>query len=871
MAVVNRAMAWSYIQMTKAELDYYTYLWLERVRDSFKNDSEKCLKVNKDKLFLEYFGREHKAGWWHSKYTLEADALKPVFIPSPFELGAVYTLGLDCHAHFHDNPDNREIRWIGLGPGDEEYNRIRIGYTSGGQLEYRDGDLYIPGDSSQGLVSSMQESFGPHGANLKETIDGYQKDIACCNGLLTGILEKMTNSIPETVRRTLLENLPRTASGEIDESILDQYRWGTIGGISGPPPDYMADDEAGEGEESADPYAISARSFFSGARNVEEDELRFLNMADGLPQVQTGPGGTVTLKDYFADPDSALSAVRDMAGGLDQWFIRCRREEMANSTDLAVDRTAQYAIPGIVRNYKNANYDEGRSTGSVLGGVAGKFNVDVHRGNHVAPQPDVSAKFSGWKFPGFSPGLPSKPKIPKHHWPKSWRKLVKRTSRPLMDRAWGWISGLFNQAISNTFGSFLSIINNVLANYVSLDIDPSCINEQSAFPDQCSNVDPTRGLVADYEWKAAGWLCGWVKRNGSRICCWHIPLPVGLMFGSASDSTYGRGLFSWFSDEIENFTKKGHSREKYRNTFIGVDMAGLLDGKQPFGCQGVNQVLRGYTRIYGDDKDLMQYSIRDKMPARPWFLNPRFFEGQGSIIVAIAKEQRNVFDWLADAVTSDKSVHSAFTPVLENEKDATPYYVAISAGRAGPARRTGDGRADGTDTENANLQVPAYEVAWDTVTDRTFDPQLAKGDDDVRAGLVRAFAKEGYSLEVLEREHRWGCACGESDVDARLRRQWNLSQADWDGMLIPLRHALSGTAETNDTVSATTDRPVWDWNDPNAGADEDDALNGVDGVVRALYGMKWQRFDRDGITSDKTSDLIGPAFNLPLFRTRRIL
>ena len=877
MAVVNRAMSWSYIQMTKAELDYYTFLWLERVRDSFKNDSDKCLKTYSCKSFLEFFEKQHKAGWWHSKETVVADILKFVVIPSPFEF-AYYRLGLDCHSNCHDNPDNRDIRWIGLGPGADEYNRIRIGYTTGGQLEYRNGDLCLPSDSDPvPLVQTFGRQFGEHGRELRTAIAEYQTDILSCNLLLGDICEKMTNAIPETVRRTLLENLPRTASGELDESVWDQYRYACVGGVSAPPPDYGAEDvETGDAAGNED---VTRGSYFSGLRNVEEDELRFLDMADGLPETRTGPGGTVTLKDWFAGTGDELSRVRDLAGGLDQWFIRCRPSETAVSDQLSLDRRPQFAIPGIVRSYKNANYDEGRSTGSILGSVAGAFNKDVHRGNHVAPLPDISVSdgFGGWKFPGFSPNLPAEPEIPKHHWPKSWRKLVKRTSRPMMHDAWGKISNLFNEAISKTFGSFLSTINSSLASFVSFDIDPSCANEQSAFLDQCSNVGETIGLVADYEWKTAGWLCGWVKRNESRILCWHIPLPVGLMFGTASDSSYGRGMFAWFDDEIENFTKKGHSRTEYRNTFVGIDMAGLLDGRQPFGCNGVNQILRGYVRIYGDDRELMPYFIQDKIPAKPWVLNEKFFEGAGTIVVALAKEQRNVFDWLADAVSDDKGIHSAFSPAGADGK--TPYYVALAAGRAGPARRTGTGRADGADTENANVLVPKYDVAWNVVTDRTLGPvpsggtaghpQLAKGSEELRSSLLKEFRKNGFGLDELERDHRWGCACGEENTDRRLAREWNLSQADWDGMLLPLRHAYSATAAPHDTGAATPEQPVWDWNE-TVGYGEN-GPTGVDLLFSTLRGLEWHRFDRAGAADESTDDILGDSSNLSLFRLRRLL
>jgi len=867
MAVVNRAMAWSYIQMTKAELDYYTYLWLERVLECYQHDSENCLKICKDLLPPT----DQTCGWWHSKFNpLHKYLASWISAWNPYD-GCFYWLGFDCHEHFHDNPDNRKIRWIGLGPEEEEYNRIRIGYTTGGQLEFKNGDLCFPG-TSEGLVSSLRGTFGKHGEKLRAVIADYHKGVVSCNKLLEDIDEKMVRTIPETVRRTLLENLPRTETGAIDESVLDQYRWACFGGISGPPADYNAEDVSSGGGDRPDD--VSAMSFFSGVRNVEEDELRFLNMAGGLPAVRTGPNGTATLKDWFADSDSPLSVVRDLAGGLDQWFIRCRLEETRNSTDIAVNRDPQYAISGIVRNYKNANYDEGRSSGSILGSVAGRFNAGVHRGNHVLPS--VETLFNPRKFNYGSllkTGQKPSVKVPDHPpYPKSWRKIAKRIRKKVRN-LWSQITGRAAQIATAPVKGLINALRSTISSFLELDIDPSCKNEQASFADQCSNVDETHGLVAEYEWKTAAWICGWARKSpvpptplsrdhGSLLAHFHIPVPFGLLNGSNGADAYSSGGvlegFPWLFEELENFTKKGHSRDKYHSTFVGLDTSPNFGG-----CSGDNQILQGYVRIYGDDRNLMPYFIQDKVPAQPWFLNERFFEGQGTIVVAIAKEQRNVFDWLADAVSLDAGLHAAFSPAGPGRKPG--YYVALSAGRAGPAMRTGSGRADGPDTVNASRSVPVYEVAWDAVTDRSLNPQLAKGNGDLRAALDSEFRKQGYDLGSLERNQRWGCACGETETDGRLGRQWNLSQADWDGMLIPLRHAFSPTG-TNDAWKAGV--PVWSWHEGSWGESDP---TGIDELFGTLKTRPWYRFDEDGESGDTTSEIVGPGFNLPLFRSRRIL
>ncbi len=867
MAVVNRAMSWSYIQMTKAELDYYTYLWLEHLLANFKHDSEVCLKISKGEI--PPFNK--KCGWWHSKNTTAAKLLKGVIfvIPLPPQ---VFTFGLDCHEHYHDNPDNHDIRWIGLGPGSEEFNRIRIGYTYGGQLEYRNGDLCIPTDQNPiPLVSTLRQQFGEHGTSLRTVIDRYQMDIVCCNLLLSDIAAKMTNAIPETVRRTLLENLPRTASGELDESILDQYRWTAAGGFSPPPPEYG--DETVATETDASSAALTSRSFFSGLHDTEEDELLFLNMANGLPTVRTGPSGTATLKDWFADEKSALGNIRLMAGGLDQWFIRCLPAETSDSKTLALSRQPQYAIPGIVRSYKNANYDEGRSSGSLAQNLLGKLKItcflDVHRGNHVLPSvtDELDKKlFNPSNFSSlFSTGGSPSVKVPSRwKYGKSARKVAKRI-RARVQSTWKGMQKTAVSIVTAPLSGLISPIREMLSSMLNFDVDPSCSNLQTAFADQCSRVDETYGLVADYEWKTAAWVCGWVKRNGKVTSCFHIPAPIGLAFGSNAKDPAKDGLITpWLSDQKKMFfgSTKGHTREDYRSTFIGIDTSTAFKGHRKN-----NQFLRGYTRIYGDDKALLPYFILDKVPARPWILNEKFFTGGGTIFVALAKEQRNVFDWIADGI-SGTDLHFAFSPEGTGKKPV--YYVAMSAGRAGPARRTGRGRADGPDTENASLQVPRYELAWDAVTDRKLEPRFAKGDEKRRAEFKKAFAKNGYDIRVLEEEYRLGCACGGANTDRRLARQWNLSQTDWDGMLLPVRHAFSGTAGTHDTgkQSGPTD-PVWAWDE--TGRSSDANAQGVERLFQVLRDADWNRFDEAEPSSETSDDLLDDALSLPLLRRRRVL
>ena len=487
---------------------------------------------------------------------------------------------------------------------------------------------------------------------------------------------------------------------------------------------------------------------------------------------------------------------------------------------------------------------------------------------------------------GGNPGS-SVPDGPGGRWARSIRRAQRR-ARKKVEEYWSRIQNEVLKIVTSPIQGLLDAVNGTIRDLCSLDVDPSCKNELTSFADQCTNVGETTGLVAEYEWATAAWICGWFRVNGGLKSCFHIPVPIGLAFGSQADS-YKTGLFKWLEPELKMFdertndsggTAKGFRRSEYHDTFIGLNTDttercshGMLNGR------GANTILKGYARIYGDDMSQFKecpkckrpHFITDKMPAKPWVLNDKFFSGAGTIVVAIAKEQRNVFDWIADAMTDDKGIHSVFSPRVKGEEEGKPpYYVAMAAGRAGPAPRTGKRHAEGSDTDNEGVLVPHYQVAWDTVTDRTLNPRLAKGDGDLRAALEREFAKQGYDMEKIEEQQRLGCACGEENTDRRLARQWNLSQADWDGMLLPLRHAFSATASTNDTGLVNAKSPVWNWNE--SGAIGENGPTGIELLYSTIRDIEWRRFDSDGNASEKTKELVGgEAFNLPLLRRRRLL
>ena len=849
MAAINREMSRAYRELVKAQMDLLLYRWLRLVRDRFEEDMECVKRTGPEKMF------SHKAGYWHWNFNPIIKAATEVgrFGIYLWPLGWAHW-GFDCDTKTHDRKEEGPSHYIGMGP--DKIHWIRIGYrdnegTDNNYLLYRDHDLFPILDpktgetSKEGLLSLFEKTYGGPGvANLVEEVRNRKQSIALFNALLEATNLQMSQSIRETVRRTLYENLPRRRDGSLDTDFLKDYVWFSFGGTSEMPFEY---DTNRTDDESATATEAMTRRYFSGLRNTEADEIVFLDMADGVPEFALG---SLKLPDYFQDTDTVAENddLRKLAGGLDQWFIRCDPAECTTSTTIALDRAAPGY--GIVRCYKNANYDEGRAVGSFIQQGVG-IGADVHRGNYV---------FEGLieqAIKAFNTGLNHKISLTDgfNLGPRGSRLSMKRRKYRQRQRVLSRIkaaeSGFINPFQTIVDGMMKSF-RRIVEQFVSLDIAPSANNFRNAFVDQCASVPENYGLVAEYKWSSAYWFCSWVSLNGYKHCN-HLGIPFGAVFGGASDNGYGQGLFKWFSPQWRMLSKRhGICRTNYKSTFIG------LDGDPPDNCprhggangKGAFNFLDGYCRIYGDDIEIFDNDLYCGEVARPWIVNTNFFDGQGTIFVGIARRQRNLFENLIES-TESPGLYAAFEP--KAPRGGLPHLVTLAAGRAGPARRRGNGRAEGTDSANGvtadgrNFPVPpSYELAFDAVTD-TSDPNT------LRASLPDLDGDSEYRRRrrELEDDHI-GCVCEDPLLEKRLRREWNLSQCDWGAMLLPVREGLSAAART-DSADDPDAVPEWSF-------DESDSAAGVRGFVSLLFATRWNRFDEaDGGAATTSSGVFGGA------------
>lgn len=937
-AVLNRAMSWNYVQMTKLQMDYITYSWLRVTCDKFAQDKKNCLKHTSPWLLVPDKTRG---------YAFIPDILDDIPLLSGLKTGSlglptkrhyirwyIFDIGwatkwyvFNCYHNTHNNGNNRVSNYIGMRDGnnaanDGEAEEIRIngyedlddrclrfhdgGLRLGMPLKDKNNDRLYGGDFDlvdggniiqSSILAEIENLYGGYGCpDLKEQIEGCKGRAGVYFALIADINKNMKDHITAAVRETLLQNLPRSGEDDPADATLLDYYWFCTGGTSIAPREYETADEAADGGEKK-AYA----SYWSGLRNTEHDEMLFLNMADGLPGNEK-----VTLADYFKDQYTDPLE----GGGLDQWFIRCRPEESQSSGEISVARDWVSPTPGIIRCYKNANYHDARSKSVIL--------PDVHRGNYMFDGGSELVKVLARSIGEFFGNL----KIP----------IV--SELPVIgDKVQGFISDTVTKMVNNAIFP--------LSKEIGMDMTvPSVHNERESFPDTCAAIPESWGLVAEYEWSAAYWLCiyeqegiapllgvmgidlalpgvtkkwrywkrhHWKKykivgSTDSISACFHFPFPLGAMCGGnyeafsaghPSPKAYNPGPFmGWVPEMLKNIKEekievRGHSRNAYCAAGISIDGQAFKRGCKegtlellPNG-KGSNTILKSYVRVYGDDKDAYDENYCGT-PSMPWVLNENFFNGLGTIVVGLAKKRRNVFDLIVKDDISETSLHSAFSP-----PDGS-HVVALAAARAAYAPRHGDKSADGKDTVNDNGGT-RYDIHYDAVC-RDLKPKLIRGDSPSADWERKAAKLESAPLQI-------GCVCTDDSGNNpsadkmaktanRLRRQWNLCQTDWDGVLLPVRFTRAAIKEHNSNptgqkrVEAGKDAtPEWVESKKDYG-DEDTIWELVQLLMTNLASSEedslcWRSFNGDGKAS--LGDLLdkqSPADEGPFteaVRKRRVL
>ena len=528
MAVVNRAMAWSYVQMTNRQMDYATYRWLKLTCKRFGEDLDNAEEYNANLVLAV----DKELGWWA---LLEAAVSGVVSV----------LLDLDCSGYMGGEVEEVEHGeeghgwWCGLEVGDRTGHIIRLNHpkneefvnamvTSGIEAVTDKLSTYENIKKVLSVLSFLDTGNSPAnwGELLGKLIDYDKSNIESLNAALVRINSQMTNSMKMTAESVLKSMLADSRAGS-ENALKDYYI-----SIHIPEGKNPYDDDA---EKSAAPA-----SFFSPLHNTEAEEMMFLNMPSA---------GAVSksLPEHFP-----IMGPNGLAAGLDQWFIRGKAlysDGKDHSYDAKLDGVSfkespefhratmvrDEGMPGIQRVYKDTNLNE-NNAGFVSSGSSDK-NSAVWRGNHLLDFLNItnnltnmvkgylSGASSGGGSKGSSSGIDNREDL------ESRMKEIYEDSREEGDEtpfsspldgaggggggssAFGGTSSsdmsLMNEGVNLITNAISNVLGNMLGNYV--DVHPSCENDPKLdygkFP-MCKTIkDPTSALYSEYRWGSGKWIC----------------------------------------------------------------------------------------------------------------------------------------------------------------------------------------------------------------------------------------------------------------------------------------------------------------------------------------------------------------------------
>ena len=298
-AVLNRALSWTYIQMTRSQMDYIVHKWLKRTLECYDQDKEKARDYND-----EFLPRGA--------------------IDTHFPLREIY-IGIPCGTHNagkRDEDDSLGTWWIGWS--EKEPDMIRLGFK-------RIQDLLIGAsfDHQYGKLHKYDD--------LKEKVDGFdasgaEQTIRDCRQKireLNRMIKEECETLPEAVKNSALGVI----KASLPEDKYDDYRY--VHHVRNYAYPYENSSNANRSGGDSEPV-------FSAYRNTEEDELEFLSMsvANGRLHEIFGDGIDQWFvrgdKQTFDDEGSVVTPTDDnfTGKGIMRGYKSANRKEGRNSRNI---------------------------------------------------------------------------------------------------------------------------------------------------------------------------------------------------------------------------------------------------------------------------------------------------------------------------------------------------------------------------------------------------------------------------------------------------------------------------------------------------------------------------------------------------------
>ena len=528
MAVVNRAMAWSYVQMTNRQMDYVTYRWLKLTCKRFGEDLENAENYNANLVLAV----DKELGWWA---LLEAAVSGVISV----------LLDLDCSGS--DGGKVKPVKhgkeghgwWCGLDVEDRTGHIIRLNHPKNEDFLNQMAtsaietvtDKLTTYDNIKKVLSALSfldEGNTPAGwgEKLGKLIDYDKSNINSLNSALARINSQMTASMKMTAESVLKSML---ADPRVDSSNALK--------------DYYISIHIPEGRnpyENTEDKSAAPKSFFSPLHNTEVEEMMFLNMPS--PNAVSK-----SLTEHFP-----ILGPNGLAAGLDQWFIRGKAlysdgkdhsgDAKLNGVSFKESPEFHYAtmirdegMPGIQRVYKDANLNE-NNAGFISSGNSDKSSA-VWRGNHLLDFMNITSNLTnvakgylsgsstgGGGGGGSSHGIDNRDDLEARMKEIHDSQQVEGKETPYsspLDNAEGGSHSVFSghesEGSSSVMEQGVTLIANAISNVVGnmignfLDVHPSCENDPkldyAKYP-MCETItSPTSALYSEYRWGSGKWIC----------------------------------------------------------------------------------------------------------------------------------------------------------------------------------------------------------------------------------------------------------------------------------------------------------------------------------------------------------------------------
>ena len=319
-ATINRAMAWTYVQMTRRQMDYIVYRWLKHTYDHFQEDRRRARSYH-ECMGSCWRGRHtHSPEGWFIGSNNQMDKVQlngfnsPILsqvmqVPLQNEITGSLNLGSVVPI---SSVNSQLLSFDGIQGATQYASCDPLAFSgSSAMLSSFVGDItseamssVIPSnyDTLSSIGRMIAEMKGPNGeadtdsgvvAVLGTQIYLDRLNIAAMNICSRRLVFDMPKKIENVVHDIVAANVP--------EQQQDKCRYYI-----------MQNENPLLGEEVNDPTGLLPGGYFCNLYNLKRDERRFLRFV----------GYNDWPVNVFKESSSSLGLSSRCAGGLEQWFVR---------------------------------------------------------------------------------------------------------------------------------------------------------------------------------------------------------------------------------------------------------------------------------------------------------------------------------------------------------------------------------------------------------------------------------------------------------------------------------------------------------------------------------------------------------------------